>query len=98
MAEALVAIDMVRMDMGIDDIADGNLRSLLNLVTKSLTLIGASSAVNDGDTALTDDKADIGDLAPIFYVGNFMNALMDKDTGSHFLEGQSFGPEGRSQS
>jgi hypothetical protein len=54
------------MDMGIDDIADGNSRSLLNGVTKSLTLIGASSAVNHSDTALTDDKSDIGDLAPIF--------------------------------
>lgn len=58
-----------------------------------LALVRAPAAINDGDTLSAHDKADVGDFPSVFKVGNFMNPLMDKDTGSHLFEGQSFGPE-----
>jgi len=96
--KALVAINMVGVDVGVDDIADGNPCFLSDGVPKFSPLIRAPATINHGDTMLADNETNIGDFTPIFCIGNFMNALMDKDTGSDFLEGQSFGPEGKSQS
>jgi hypothetical protein len=61
------------------------------LLFQGESLLRASSAIDDGDAALTDDESDIGDLAPIVLVRQLVDALMNVDTRRNFLEGELLG-------
>jgi hypothetical protein len=89
--EGKVAVNVIRMDVGVDDITDGSWAELPDLLFQGESLLRASSAIDDGDAALTDDESDIGDLAPIVLVRQLVDALMNVDTRRNFLEGEFLG-------
>jgi hypothetical protein len=67
------------------------LAELPDVLSQGQSLLRATSAIDDGNAALTDNESDIGDLASVVLVRQLMNALMHIDSRCDFLKREFLG-------
>ena len=66
--EGPIPVEMVRVDVGVDHVAYGSLCRGLYSRFKALPLFLAAPGIDDGDTSVADDEADVGYLPMILRV------------------------------
>ena len=86
--EGGVAEDVVRMAMGVDDVADRLVGPGTNGREQLLSLTYAAPGIDDRNRALADDETDIGDRAVVLARHQRGLADVHEDTGRDFVNRQ----------
>ena len=86
-----IAVNMVGVHMGIDDMANWDFGFLRNRRLQRFALLWASAGVDHGHAAFPDNKANIGNFPVILPVWQRMDTLVDVNTWSDFLQVQFHG-------
>lgn len=89
--ESGIAEYMIGMDMRIDDITDGQGRSLPDSSAQCLSDRESATGIDDRDTPGADDKADVRNGAAIFRRCVFMYPFMNEHAGFNFANRKWYG-------